>query len=73
MTADSAPELLVLHAVRLVGFADTDVLARRFGLDPDETGSILLDAEAYGWVQHTEFAGAGGTTGTGFSTVSTSR
>lgn len=52
--------LLVLHAVRLKGFADTDVLAARFGLDPAAVGEELLDAEAYGWVSRSSFAGLSG-------------
>ncbi|WP_169981104.1 transcriptional regulator [Microbispora sp. H10836] len=57
---DSSPGLLVLHAVRITGFADTPVIARRYGLDPAETEELLLDAEALGWVEHTAFAGTGG-------------
>ncbi|MGW4641021.1 transcriptional regulator [Sphaerisporangium sp. NPDC004334] len=60
MTRDSAPDLLVLHSVRVTGFADTPVIARRYGLDPAETEETLRDAEAYGWVQHTAFAGTAG-------------
>ncbi|UBU16310.1 transcriptional regulator [Nonomuraea gerenzanensis] len=62
MTYDSAPDLLALHAVRITGFAETPVLARRYGLDPAETKELLLDAEAYGWVEHTAIAGTGGWT-----------
>ncbi|MGW4471824.1 transcriptional regulator [Nonomuraea sp. NPDC004354] len=60
MTHDSAPDLLVLHAVRITGFADTPVIARRYGLDAAETKEMLYDAEARGWVQHSAFAGTGG-------------
>ncbi|MEU8381863.1 transcriptional regulator [Streptosporangium sp. NPDC048865] len=60
MTRDSSPDLLVLHAVRVTGFADTPVLARRYGLDAAETEEALLDAQARGWVEHTAFAGSGG-------------
>ncbi|GII20017.1 transcriptional regulator [Planomonospora parontospora] len=60
MTRDSQPDLLVLHAVRLTGFADTPVIAHRFGLDAAETEEALRDAEARGWVRHTAFAGTGG-------------
>ena len=56
MTQESALDLLVLHAVRIVGFADTPTIARRFGVDPAESDELLRDAEAYGWVQHAEFA-----------------
>jgi hypothetical protein len=46
--------------VRITGFADTPVIAHRYGLDAAETKEVLLDAEARGWVEHTAFAGAGG-------------
>ncbi|MGI5271572.1 transcriptional regulator [Nonomuraea sp. CA-218870] len=60
MTVGSPPGLLVLHAVRITGYADTPAIARRFGLDPAETKEALLDAEAFGWVRHTSFADDGG-------------
>ncbi|MFG3437234.1 transcriptional regulator [Nonomuraea sp. NPDC047897] len=60
MRRDSPPDLLALHAVRITGFADTPVLAHRFGLDAATTEEALLDAEARGWVEHTAFAGSGG-------------
>ncbi|MEU8197566.1 transcriptional regulator [Microbispora amethystogenes] len=60
MTRDSTPGLLVLHAVRVTGFADTPVLARRYGLDAVTTEEVLRDAEARGWVEHSAFAGAAG-------------
>lgn len=56
MTRHSAPDLLALHAVRILGFADTPAITRRFRLDPTETEEFLLDAQAYGWVQRTAFA-----------------
>ncbi|MER6511772.1 transcriptional regulator [Nonomuraea sp. NPDC001636] len=60
MTRQSAPDLLALHAVRVTGFADTPVLARRYALGVAETEEELLDAEARGWVSRSEFAGTGG-------------
>ena len=57
MSNVSPPDLLVLHAVRVLGFAEGPVVAARFGLDPDETAELLLDAEASGWVSRGEFAG----------------
>ena len=60
MTRESAPELLVLHAVRILGFADAPAVAHRFGLDPAGTEEVLGDAEAHGWVTHASFAGLGG-------------
>lgn len=55
-TRESAVDLLVLHAVRVKGFADTADLARRYELDPGVVEEGLGDAEARGWVQHTGFA-----------------
>jgi hypothetical protein len=58
----SDPELLVLHAVRLLGMAEDHEVAARFGLDPAVAGELLLDFEARGWVTHVDFAGTGGWT-----------
>ncbi|ACZ87923.1 hypothetical protein [Streptosporangium roseum] len=60
MTRDSPHGLLVLHAVRIAGFADTPVIAHRYGLDAAATEEELRDAEARGWVGHTAFAGTEG-------------
>ncbi|WP_324277252.1 hypothetical protein [Blastococcus brunescens] len=60
MTQASPAELLAIHAVRVLGFADTAAVARRFELDHAQTGEHLLDAEANGWVTHTAFAGTAG-------------
>ena len=60
MTRDSPADVLVLHAVRILGFADTTVIARRFGLDPADAEEHLLDAEARGWAAHAAFAGTAG-------------
>ncbi|GIF96034.1 hypothetical protein [Catellatospora citrea] len=60
MPHPSSPDLLVLHAVRLKGFADTGGVAARFGLDAAQTQEDLLDAEAYGWVTRAAFAGLKG-------------
>ncbi|MFY1683354.1 transcriptional regulator [Micromonospora sp.] len=60
MTHPSPTDLLVLHAVRLTGFADSPTVAARFDLDPDQTHEDLLDAQAYGWVGRSSFAGQAG-------------
>ncbi len=60
MTKVSPVDLLVLHAVRVVGFADVPTLARRFATEPDETHDLLEDAEARGWVQRSAFADLAG-------------
>ncbi len=57
MAVDSRPELLVPHAVRLKGTSDDGAVACRFSLDPGVVAEVLLDDEAYGWVQRVEFAG----------------
>jgi hypothetical protein len=64
VTAPSAsdPELLVLHAVRILGMAEDHEVAARFDLDPTVATELLLDFEAVGWVSHVEFAGTGGWT-----------
>jgi hypothetical protein len=56
----SEPTLLVLHGLRLLGFADEDRVAARFALDRDEVVESLEDFEAFGWVQRSRFAGVGG-------------
>jgi hypothetical protein len=56
MAYDSAPELLVLHGVRILGMADTGSVARRFSLNRDVAQELLLDHEACGWVQQVGFA-----------------
>lgn len=53
-------ELLVLHAVRLMGVAGDEGVARRFGLDQADAKELLLDFQACGWVTWNEFAGIGG-------------
>ncbi|WP_431898533.1 transcriptional regulator [Nonomuraea sp. bgisy101] len=60
MTRDSPPGLLVLHAVRILGFADTPMIAQRYGLDAAQTEELLRDAEARGWAGHAAFAGTAG-------------
>lgn len=60
MALDSPPSLLVLHAVRSLGFADTAAIATRTGLSHDDAVEILRDAEHHRWVRHDAFAGLGG-------------
>ncbi len=56
MSYPSIPELLVLHAVRLMGFADIDAIAARAGTEEDATSRVLREADRAGWVQHLAFA-----------------
>ncbi|MEU4193632.1 transcriptional regulator [Kribbella sp. NPDC026611] len=60
MSRTSDPELLVLHAVRLLGVADDQAVANRFALDLAITKELLLDNQAFGWITWSEFAGIGG-------------
>lgn len=57
---ESDPATLSIHAVRLLGFADTGTVARRFQQDPMEVEERLFDFEASGWVSRSEFAGTKG-------------
>lgn len=59
MTA-SDPELLVLHAVRLLGFAPTLAVAERFALGPALAEELLEDHRARGLVAWSSFADAAG-------------
>jgi hypothetical protein len=56
----SAPEDLVLHGPRVMGFASARRVAARYGLDPDLVHELLLDFEATGWVRHSSFGGRAG-------------
>jgi hypothetical protein len=58
--SSSDPITLTVHAIRLLGFAETQRIARRYGLDRDQTLERLLDLEAHGWVTRSEFAGTAG-------------
>src|SRR5688572_1768241 len=60
MGYSSPPDLLVLHAVRVLGMADGPAVARRFGLDPAVTEELLLDFQASGWIQRVSFADISG-------------
>ncbi|MFD3400345.1 transcriptional regulator [Kribbella sp. NPDC058693] len=51
---------LVLHAVRLLGFADTPAIAGRFDLPKQAVEEALNDAEAQGWTTRSTFAGTSG-------------
>ncbi len=56
MTHHSASELIVLHTVRLMGFADSGDVAERAGTSHAEVLRVLTEAKRKGWVQHTAFA-----------------
>lgn len=51
---------LTLHAVRLLGFADSQRVAYRFRQGVEEVRERLLDVEAVGWVSHSEFGDSKG-------------
>lgn len=52
MPRPSDPELLVLHGLRLRGFAEVDDLAARIGLSPSQVASLLESYERGGYVRH---------------------
>jgi hypothetical protein len=56
----SSPDLLVLHAVRILGMADSAAVARRFRLDPGGAEELLLDFQASGWIHRVSFADISG-------------
>lgn len=58
----SAPELLVLHALRLQGIVKSADISRRFGVDPATVEELLLDDEAHGLVRRMAFADVSGWT-----------
>lgn len=60
MSHQSSPELLALHAVRTLGYADTARVAARVGLSEHEVRESLLDAQAMGWITWSAYADEGG-------------
>ncbi|MFT3889871.1 MAG: transcriptional regulator [Arachnia sp.] len=60
MAHNSVPSLRVLHAVRLLGFAESAPVADRAGVSREAAVEILRGAEQRGWVRHDAFAGLGG-------------
>ena len=56
----SQPAVLVLHGVRLLGFATTEAVAARFGLEESWTGEQLEDHRADGLVSWSSFGGSAG-------------
>lgn len=56
MSHPSSPELLVLHAVRLVGFGNSAAVAAHSGTGESTALRVLHEAERRGWVQHLSFA-----------------
>ena len=60
MSHQTPADVLVLHAVRTLGYADTARVAARADLPEAEAREHLLDAQAHGWAAYSSFAGAGG-------------
>lgn len=60
MTTATPCDVLVLHAVRTLGYADVARIAERLDLPPPEVSEYLLDAQAHGWVTHTSYLGDSG-------------
>lgn len=60
MPHSSSPALLVLHAVRCLGFTDPEAIVDRTEIDHEDVVAALRDAEQQGWVRHDGFAGLEG-------------
>jgi hypothetical protein len=60
MSHHTPADVLVLHAVRTLGYGDTARIAARVGLAEDEVRDHLLDAQAHGWAAYSSYAGEGG-------------
>ncbi|MDF9752496.1 hypothetical protein [Arthrobacter sp. ES3-54] len=60
MSPQQPSMLLPLHAMRLLGFADTKSVAERFGQDPNHVERLLIDAGAKGWAVRSSFGGIRG-------------
>lgn len=60
MTRRSDPALLVLHAVRVLGYAATPRITTRVSLPASSTQEHLLDAQAHGWITWSSFGDDGG-------------
>ena len=60
MSHHTPADVLVLHAVRTLGYGDTARIAARVGLAEDEVRDHLLDAQAHGWAAYSSYAEEGG-------------
>lgn len=60
MSTSTPVDVLVLHAVRTLGYAGTARVAGRVARPEPEVEEHLLDAQASGWVTWTSYAGDGG-------------
>jgi hypothetical protein len=56
----SAPDDLVLHAMRVLGVASLARIASHYDLDEDDVEDLLLDFGGRGWVSHASFGGRSG-------------
>ena len=60
MSHPTPPDVLALHAVRTLGYADTQRVADRLGTSADQVHEHLEDARARGWVTVAAFGGSAG-------------
>ncbi len=58
--AASSPELLTLHAARLMGWPSAQAIAARTGLDTAVVAELLEDDEARGFVRRTSYGNRSG-------------
>ncbi|WP_285251033.1 hypothetical protein [Pseudarthrobacter sp. fls2-241-R2A-168] len=60
MSSNQSTMLLTLHSIRLLGFADTEAVAKRFGQDSQQVESLLIEAGSKGWAARSSFGGSRG-------------
>lgn len=60
VTRPSPAPLLVLHAIRLLGFADSIAVAHRTKISQEDVVEILRDTQQRDWIRHDAFAGLTG-------------
>ncbi|MDR6556495.1 hypothetical protein J2809_000837 [Arthrobacter pascens] len=60
MSPERQSMLLTLHAVRLLGFGDTESVAERFGQDAHDVERFLINAGLRRWAMRSSFGGTGG-------------
>jgi hypothetical protein len=60
MSSNQPTMLLTLHSMRLLGFADTETVAKRFGQDPQQVERLLIEAGSKGWALRSSFGDSRG-------------
>jgi NAD(P)-dependent dehydrogenase (short-subunit alcohol dehydrogenase family) len=52
--------LFTLHSMWILGFADTEAVAKRFGQDPQQVERLLIEAGSKGWAVRSSFGDSRG-------------